>query len=359
MIAWEIRLRAMDGTLVGVLDQDAAEGTAAFAFTRVVNGVGALAMQMRGEAAKLALIERDGQIECRWRDDEYGVPDHQEYEGFFRVISNKYTRKDGHIATLKAVSYLDLLRRTIVDAAAGTAQADKNGAAETVLKAYVDEQAGPGAGARARSGLSVEVDSADGDTVNMTESGQNLLDVCQRIARIGGGDFDIVGTGPATFELRWYAGQRGTDRSSTVIFSIERGNLEDATWDIWGEDVNAVLVAGQGEGAARQRTWYTDAARMAATTWNRIETFIDARDTSEANTHASRAAEEMERSRPKQPCTFRALHMPGCMYGLHYGFGDLVKVELGGMAYTKKVAKVSFEMDKSGTKISPMSEDNA
>jgi len=62
------------------------------------------------------------------------------------------------------------------------------------------------------TGLSVE---ADGGAGNVYAGGfycarKNLLETLQDLAKLGGGDFDIVKTSTTAWEWRWYEGQLGT-----------------------------------------------------------------------------------------------------------------------------------------------------
>jgi len=357
MISWRIDLYSEAGALVQILDSDALRGVPEFSILRVVNGRGAFAMTMDANAPKLADVEQDGQVEFWWEDADLEIAWHKEFEGFIRLKRHHYSVKNGHKVTILGPGYNDLLFRTLVDAAAGSAAANKDGVAETVLKAYVNAEAGPGAGARARSGLTIEADGADGNDDHWSEPSKNLLDVCQRIARVGGGDFAIVGNGAAAFVLNWYDGQLGTDRRTSVTFSVERGNLDNVQWDEWGDDVNAVMVLGQGKHANRTRTWYTDAARIATTTWNRYELDRDCRDTDDSDVYQSRADESLELGRPKQNVHFEVAQLPGCAYGEHYFLGDLVTMHLGGTDYDKKLIAVGFKVDAAGTVMTPEWED--
>jgi len=359
MISWRIDLYNEAGAHVQIIDTHAELGAPEFSFVSEVNGVGAFAMTMDAKAPKLADVEQDGQVEFWWRDDEYSIDWRKEFEGFMRAKHHNYSAEKGHQVTITGYSYNDLLRRAIVDAAAGSAAANKDGVAETVIKAYVNENIGPGAGARARSGLTIEADGANGNSDHWTEPSKNLLDVCQRIARIGGGDFAIVGNGTAAFQFKWYDGQYGTDRRSTVIFSIERGNLDNVQWDEWGDDTNAVMILGQGRQDDRYRTWYTDATRIAETTWNRHEAARDCRDVADTDVYQSRADEWLEEGRPKQNVQLEVVQLPGCAYGKHYFLGDLVTMHLGGTDYDKKMVAVTFKTDTKGTKIIPEWEDYA
>jgi hypothetical protein len=127
--------------------------------------------------------------------------------------------------------------------------------------------------------LSVEADGANGETVTIKCVQQELLTTCQDIAKVGGGDFDIIGTGAATFEFRWYDGQRGTIAPVRSSSATNWGTMGTPNIAVMRQDeISAVLVGGQGAGADREMVWRTDATRIADSTWNRIEKFLDQRN---------------------------------------------------------------------------------
>jgi len=230
--------------------------------------------------------------------------------------------------------------------------ASKSGVAETVMKAFVDKQCGPGAGARALSGLSIEADGAHGNSTELGRAYRNVLEICQEIARTGGGDFDVVSTGAATWEFRWYTGQRGTDRHTTVVFALERGNMAKPHLRLWrADEVSAVLVGGQNEGAARTTVWRTDATRIAESPWNRIERFADARNettTAGLNAVGDRVLDE---GKPRATLDFEVLQVPSCLYGKHYFLGDLVGTKFLTYSATKKLNEVTITVNAQGESI--------
>lgn len=339
---WQIRLKSAAGALVAILDD-----YAGFSFTQKVNCAGAYALQMNGNDTKCALFELDSQIEFWRADGAAGIDWYCEFAGLNRSDPEYYLNENGALIFQSGGrGYIDLLNRRVIAAASGGADASKSGVAETVIKAFVDKQCGPGAGARAMTGLSVQADAAGGNSITLGRAYRIVLEICQEIARIGGGDFDVIGAGAATWEFRWYTGQRGTDRHTTVIFALERGNMAKPHLRLWrADEVSAVLVGGQGEGASRATVWRTDAARIAESTWNRIERFADARNettTAGLNAVGDRVLDE---GKPRATLDFDVLQIPSCTYGLHYFLGDLVTAKFLTYSATKKVDEVTITVN--------------
>lgn len=341
MEIWQIRLKKADGSFANHFDS--------FTLTRRVNSPGAYALRLDGNDPKVGLFELDGQLEFWWTDPDNDIDWHVEFEAFHRT-SNYYITADGALFfESSGRGYIDLLNRRIVAAAAGSSGARKSGAAETVIKAFVNEQCGPGAGSRAISGLSIEADGGGGNTVRLSRAYRKVLEVCQDIAKIGGGDFDIIGTGAAQFEFRWYDDQRGTDRTTTVIFSLERGNMaKPRLYHPRADEVNAVLVGGQGAGSDRTTAWRTDATLIDDSPLNRIEAFVDARNEDQTDGLNAKGDMLLDEKKPRQRLEFEVLQTPSCMYGKHYFLGDLVTAKFLDFEETKKVIAVTITLNKEG-----------
>jgi hypothetical protein len=344
-IAWQIRLMEADGDLAAILDDY--EG---FSFTRRVNHPGAYALRMNGLSPNCALFELDGQVEFWWRDIDNGIAWRNEFGALHRSGIYYVTDDDRIKFQTEGRGYIDLLARRVVEDKTASAGASKDGVAETVLKAYVTEQCDTGG--RALANFSVEADGAGGNNVTLSKAYRNVLEIAQEIARVGGGDFDVVRTGAATFEFRWYDGQLGTDRSASVVFALERGNMaRPELWQSRTSEVTAVLVGGQGEEAGRATTWRTDAVRIAQSPWNRIEAFIDARNEPDSDGLDMRGDVRLEEGRPRTTLSFDVVQVPGCLYGSDYFLGDLVTAQFMGLETTKKILAATFTVDAAGTKV--------
>jgi hypothetical protein len=181
---------------------------------------------------------------------------------------------------------------------------------------------------------------------------RNLLDACQEIADIGGGDFEVVGVGDGAWEFQWYEGQMGTDRSAEVTFALAWGNMERPRLvRARSNEVNAVYVGGAGEGALRQYTWRTDAVLIAESAYNRREMFVDARNLTTVAGLNAKGDWVLAEYRPRNEFTFRALQIPGCRYRKHYVLGDLVTVAFLDFSATEKIVGLEFTVDDRGEEI--------
>lgn len=337
--AYQIRLKSKAGAPVAVFTH---ENLTRLTTKRVVNGVGTHSLTIDAtNDDRCDLFAVDGQVEV-WRRPP-GQDWYLEYEGFHR--DGEYGEDDDgkEIFTSTGVGYQDLLGRRAIVEYAGSAGAAKSAPAETVIKAYVTEQIGASAPAADRvTGLTVQADAGSGNSIAITRPYRNLLEVCQEIARVGGGDFDVVGTGAGTWEFRWYDGQRGTDRRSTIVFSTGYGNMRDPKLAKLASRGNVVLVLGQGEG--EERTWVWRPASGAPTGIDRRVIVRDARDTNDAATLQGRGDAELDRYRARSELSFSVVQTSAYLYGVHYGLGDLVSAHYRDADYDLKIVGVTLKL---------------
>jgi len=352
---WQVRVKRQNGALSAVLTGQKT-GFTGFSFARTVNAPGSFLLYFMKQAdeledeflKRLDIFEEDGQLEFWRRYPEMGIKWQMEGE-FMALATRRYsTIEGGTMFYVSGRGYLDLIKRCVVDAYSNSVEARKSGPAESVIKAYVDEQAGPAAGARASYGLTIQADAGGGIARGpWNKQYQNLLDVVQEIRSTGGGDFDVVGTGPAAFDFRWYEGQRGKNRTATVLFALDRGNMQQPELTIAHQDeITAVLVGGRGQESNRQLVWRTDPTRIATSLWGRRERFRDARQEDETAGLETLGDAFLKEGTPKESLTFVPLQTPGCLLGKDYFFGDLVTASYAGFTATKRVQGYTFTFNQ-------------
>ena len=104
------------------------------------------------------------------------------------------------------------------------------------------------------SGLTVEADGANGNTLDWFCAYDNLLESLQKLAAIAGGDFDLAQTAVGAWQFRWHTGQLGTDRTATAIFALERSNMANPQDQLLRTvEKTACIVGGKGGDPRGQR----------------------------------------------------------------------------------------------------------
>jgi hypothetical protein len=232
----------------------------------------------------------------------------------------------------------------------GSAYDVRTGAAETVMRAYVNANAGPGAAsARQVAGLVLAADGGLGSTVTGRARFDVLGDLLRSLA-VSGGDlgFRIVQNGAAlTFEV-----YEPEDRSATVKFSPALGNLHAFTYAPSAPEGNYVIVGGGGEGTARVFSEGGDSASI--TRWGRrIETFRDRRDTTNAGELAQSRDEELASKAGKMSLTIEPVDTSGIQFLRDYRLGDLVAVEVDGSTIVDVVREVKLTISPAGETVAP------
>jgi hypothetical protein len=334
------------------------------AYSRRRNEPGMLSFFVGDDHPALSYLTHNNQVEVYRRNGDIGLASYRDFVGVVRGLT--WNTQEATSLRIDAPGIMHALSWNLVGYPAGSANRNDFTAvaAETILKNLVKYNAtasGTTADGRARgavdgsgelSGLytiTLQADGAGGNTLTVSSevlAWKNLLAALQDVALIAGGDFDLVKTAATTFEFRWYLGQRGTDRSASLTFSLDRGNMANPTFiDNRIEERTVAIVGGQDAGTARTLVTRTGddygATRM-------MEGFLNA--DGDLTTGALNAAGDVAlddwRSRPQ--LTFDVLQVPNAYYGVHYDLGDKVTAVYRGTSYIQLIQGVSIEFTAGG-----------
>ena len=322
-------------------------------YLRKVNAPGILQVGLRGDHPLLASIGDKWQVQV-WRKPAGGIFA-RDFSGLARQAQFSYGEKGQ--AALTCPGLMSLLSWRIVAWYANTTDRSKfiGAKAETIMKTLVSYNAGASAttgNGRLRNGaitgLTVEADGAGGNTLDWFCAYDNLLETLQKLAAIAGGDMDLVQTAVDAWQFRWFSGQLGTDRTATVIFALERGNMANPQYEsLRTGEKTVAIVGGKGEDAARATAIRTGTNYAAG---NNIETFINA---SECDTTAGLQAKgdaALREVQAQENFSFDVLQTPATLYGTHYTLGDLVTAvnPFNGSSISLKVDEVKIDYQPDG-----------
>lgn len=324
---FRLDLRDPDGTLFAQVT-DFTE----LACVARVNAPGLLVATLPGDHAALSRLQKRSQVDLWFEDGEHGIAWRKHFSGLH--LGEELAFPDNLLSTFRLIVPGDLwlLGTRVVNWYVGYADRSEFStvAGETIMKTLVDYNCGANAtvaNGRKREGaistITIEADAAGGTVLDWYCHGDNVLKSLQELAPLAGGDFDLVKTlGADEWEFRYYDGQLGTDRSATVLFALERGNMLDVKYAMdWVEEKTAAAVWGQGAGAARAYETVLGPDHAAG---NDVELYVDARDI--AGDLTDRGTKSMAENRARSSFTFKVAQAPGCMFGKHYFLGDLVTV---------------------------------
>lgn len=353
---YQVRLKDQDGTVVSILPDEIIRR---LEYTRRVNGSGAYTLRLWGESDVVDLFELDGQVEI-WRGDIAATPRidlYLDFEGFHRTELRSFNAGDQDIYQSTGAGYLDLLRRRAIEFVKGSAGAFKSGAGETVIKAYVDENAGPGAGSpRLRNGtftgLTIQTDGGAGSTWEGERAFLNLLEVISNIADATSVDFELIGTGAATFEFRAQAKPLGTDRRASgvdpltglnaagnapVIFSLAFGNMSTPEYSLnRAREANVITVLGQGAEANREVV-QRESAAIANSPWNDAESVHNANQegvTAGLNVVGDALLDQLQ---ARETFGFQVIQTEASRLGREYFLGDIVTARFKDIQRDKQI----------------------
>jgi hypothetical protein len=217
---------------------------------------------------------------------------------------------------------------------------------EQAMLTLVNTQAGPGALAARRvpklsvagfSGVSGNGTVKLGPTSDVAprERLERLTDVLRRICTLGNGTthhadslgFQVRQTQVNGQDTLLFEPVRSRNLAGDVHFSFAMGNLKYYSFEEDAPTLTHPIVGGQGEGADRFINEYptTDAAQLA---WGRFEGYVPRPGSSTAAELQAAAVEALKEAGQSGRLASNAADTVDQRFGLHYGVGDLVSLEL-------------------------------
>jgi microcystin-dependent protein len=230
----------------------------------------------------------------------------------------------------------------------------RSGVAETVMRAYVNANVGPGALISRRGLLAQKLtlapDLARGPVVSKSARFPRLGDLLAEIAVYADMGFRVVQVG-AALEFQVYEIQ---DRTKFVRFDIQNGTLSEQSVERSAPAVTRVYVAGQGDLAARVIVPRTSVDSLAAEdAWGfKIERFKDQRQT-DVLLELQQAGDEDLAADGFTATSVKAIPADETtmLYGKDWENGDSVTVVIDEQETVSTVTQVALVANKSGAMI--------
>lgn len=274
------------------------------------------------------------------------------YEGLNRTIVDQVKANGSILVNLYGVGFTELLSRRVVVPATGYETSDKEGNAESVLKAYVDEQVvNPEDPDRIIPGFSIESDLSFGRYTTYSALYTNLLSVVSKIATDGEVDFGVVGgSTPGTFVLRvlpiW-----GQDKSTNnlnnfdpVQFDVEAGNMDIPIYSRNRSDERNVVYAG-GRGEGLNRLFLTKQnVTVYESPLNRREGFLDLRNARSESDLSTAALEYLATYEAVQKLTFNVIQTESVRWIEHWNLGDIVTAKYFGLLFDQRIKAITVRV---------------
>jgi len=360
--AWLI-LRDTSGSIVARFDE-----WIDFEVTQKVNDIDTAQFTINGNDPRTLLFGTDHILEF-WREHkEANLPGYRESALFFRDFEWQYDESGQLSYVARFVGLNDLLRRRAVYNYAGGARADKDDAAETCIKEYVDEQAGPSATIAAGRlaegafvGLSVEADLGRGDNWIGSKAFDSLLEVCKDIGNSKDIAFRIipVDLSVPSFIFRAQPKPLGADRTSTgidpatgrnaagnrpIIFSDQFDNFMRPRYGIFrSTEGNVAIVIGRGNEEERE---YAEVSTVdvTASPWNRCEVTVHATQESDATALTDRGYDTLRDTEKQIIVDGVVVQHPMVLYGRDYFLGDIITTRVTGLEENRTINSVKISI---------------
>lgn len=223
----------------------------------------------------------------------------------------------------------------------------ETGPAETVIKTYVDFNAGPSATTeRQVPNLVIEADAARGSTVTydarfeplVTKDGNGLL---QLLANAGGVGFQVKQIAGPSLQFQVYV----PNSNSAAKFSQGLGNLASYEYTIDAQDVqNFIVVAGGGTGAAR--TYVLSESTSSESSWGRAEGFVDGGSSTDRSQLANQGTSALGNAASKLSFAAEFIETEGVQFVTNFDLGDQVTVVVDGQELIDVVREVQAVLDQ-------------
>jgi hypothetical protein len=227
----------------------------------------------------------------------------------------------------------------------------RSGAAETVIKEYVDANAGEQAPTeRQAPGLVVAPSLERGVNVIGSPRFRELLETISPLAELAGLGFNITQQGTdLVFDV-----YEPVDRSAFIRLDLQNGRLSRSEFALAHPLATRVIVAGQGEGVDRTFLERTNtAAEEAETLWlRRVEVFKDQRDTDETE-KLEQAGDEIlvEDGKTQIGVSISPTDDDTMLFGVDWNLGDKVTCVVGSLEIQAVVTEVGLSVKTDGVRI--------
>lgn len=222
----------------------------------------------------------------------------------------------------------------------------KSGPLETVIKWFVNRNAGPGALAGRRAPhLSVATDGARGGTVSFTARFGDGVDLALmsiiRLLVASGGPLGVsVAQSGSGLVFDCYEPR---DLTSTAWFSFDLGNLRAASLADTTPTTTNALVRGS-------TTFIEVTSTDSGNAWRYAETVVDQSSSTDATEMTQAGQDAIAQGSGGAQLQISTVDLPRLAFGADYGLGDSVTVEIrSGVTYPDIISAVQLVADSTGS----------
>ena len=231
--------------------------------------------------------------------------------------------------------------------------------AGNAILTYIDKHAGSGAHVdRKVPNLVIDALSNLGNSATYKGRFEVLWDFIIAIANTSDLGVRIVWDGSTgNAEAQVY---EPSDKSTTVIFSRDFGNLKGWKRKRTAPSGNVIIAGGEGEGVDRLMSVVSDSASI--TKWGRIEQFLDSGVSTEQDDEDPRTPTQMNEDEATAKLTDSAatdgyelniIDVDRMQYKTDWDLGDKVSIRIGNTSFTQNIKEVKITYAGTIEKITP------
>lgn len=281
-----------------------------------------------------------------FRLDPYTQVRTQVYSGLHITLVDQARNTGDLIFNLYGSGYAHLLTRRIVEPPAGYENSDKTGYAESVLKSYISDcLVSPVDGDRIFDGVTIEVDTAEGEYIEYSTRYINLMTVCTNVADAGKIDFGLIEgdeLGEVLVRARsvWGKDRRegNPEGNQPTVFSFLYGNMDIPILSTnASEEKNYIYVGGPGQGTERE---VVNISSPTTKRWGRKEAFIEARQQSTTDGLYAVGNAYLEDKKISENLSFDIIQTIGSRWLIDWELGDLITARYFDKVFDKKIVEV-------------------
>lgn len=213
----------------------------------------------------------------------------------------------------------------------------RTGVTETVIKQYVDYNAGPNALPERRvPGLTIQATTGLGTSRTWRGRCDNLIKFLQEIAIADGLGFDI--------DDRVFKVYQPQDRRKLVTFSLGQGSISEYDYIYEASEGNACIAGGEGEGAARL---FVEAVNVSSVTNNgiRLEYFYDYRRETVSANLAAAAIASLATNDDQISLSVTPKEVPHRKFKIDYYLGDLVSAYVASTVISAVIKEIHINLN--------------
>lgn len=331
-------------------------------YVRAENAVGALTLELPGDIP-IDYFKWHGRIEI-WRSIN-GLPEvlAEDTVWLINKISRIIKGKE-RFWKIEAGCLNSLLNTRIVDYNAGNSYTLKLGAADDIGKAVVRENLGSLATDTTRdlsTYLTIDGDLTAAPVIRRAFENQRIIEVLSEFAAasLQYGTylvFDITASTPPTgFVLKTYTGYRGSDHrfpsgvAGPLLIGPDFGNFSEAEilYD-YADVYTRAIISGTNVDQTFAKARQDNTTLQGQSPFGLIE---NQRSTNNQVADATLLTDEaksfLDQGRAKIQASGKLVQTPNFIYGIHWGWGDFITVQIEGINYDAHASRVQVPLHSS------------